>query len=880
MVSTHVRAGALALAMLAAAIDPPGTARAQVEPPAQPAQIATPMPDAQTVDGSAGDGTIAPTATDVPVQWRMYPAIWTADDVNGPTDGLGRSWHDVVFDDGAWSGVSLPTSDFDIGPNDRYFRGRFNVDVLNETTLATLYFISDDGVTIYVNGQPFKSWGNGWRNTGCINSPPTCVNSAQVPLQVIPSSMLRQGENIIAVDLWNASTCCFYFFNAAVSVTWFDPDPPPTLGTVLLVHGFQGFSLSGSSSCRAGFGRHGDPGVLNTFGDMADWFKNAGFEVWIAHLDTNPALTPPIVVNGDCLNDQVRDVAMLDDSDGRIVIVAHSMGGLVARSCLGMAECRNNVEALYTLGSPHAGINYVMLAKLVKLIAGFKYPLIGHVPTCLGQFALCEFSSESMFLFNRQHPIPNDVAFGFIGGTNASGFFSRLLQLTEGKHDSVVGANSAVGLYASDKSPATSGATPQRYWVKESHSLSRGAPSYFHNNGGVGSQAFRCTTSLMDVLADAITQPGPDCRLPNTEFLTGAEGTGGTVDALTLPILTSDVAGDIGPGQTVTHAVQVDTSGQSIFHLMWLSGTLSFSLTRPDGLLVTPAFAAANPSVVAYEAAAGGPEMPPAASYLFTATLPGTYTLAIGAADDVGMAGTSYVAFSALDSPRNLVVQTDAGMYRAGQTAEFTATLTNGAGAAVEAVIAYADGISSAVPLIDQGNGVYRGSHVMPDRPGYATAQVKASGSGAGGSFTRQVDTVLAIAPHTAQFTGAFADRREDADGDGFGDALAFDSVITASQPGTYTLSADLMAGTTLVTHEMRFVNLTAGTQTVTLGFAGDDIRAAQRDGPYTVASLTLSDLNAGALPSDHRGAAWTTGPYRWSDFGVVRRHLPAVIGP
>ncbi|NJM41604.1 MAG: hypothetical protein HC853_13010 [Anaerolineae bacterium] len=144
--------------------------------------------------------------------WRRS-TVWSGGQV-GPQDANSNAWHAPGFDDKAWNLVSLPDTSFDLNANDRYYRTRFNWDGVSPVTLS---FKSDDGLSIYINGLALGTWGTGWRQSGCVNSAPTCVNSMTVPVQTISTSLLRPGENVIAVDVWNAAACCFYYVDIGLT---------------------------------------------------------------------------------------------------------------------------------------------------------------------------------------------------------------------------------------------------------------------------------------------------------------------------------------------------------------------------------------------------------------------------------------------------------------------------------------------------------------------------------------------------------------------------------------------------------------------------------------------------------------------------------------
>ncbi|MFD5437860.1 esterase/lipase family protein [Kitasatospora sp. NPDC127067] len=104
-------------------------------------------------------------------------------------------------------------------------------------------------------------------------------------------------------------------------------------------------------------GYNAGPGV---WGGMKDFARTYGYtdnELWTFDYS---ALTPgdiPITTIGDELAKYIADKHLTDRSpDGRVDIVAHSMGGLVARSFLADGEAHRSATAhLITLGSPNHG---------------------------------------------------------------------------------------------------------------------------------------------------------------------------------------------------------------------------------------------------------------------------------------------------------------------------------------------------------------------------------------------------------------------------------------------------------------------------------------------------------------------------------------------
>lgn len=636
---------------------------------------------------------------------------------------------------------------------------------------------------------------------------------------------------------------------------------------LILVHGFQGFSSG--RSCDDGVVRwYDDDGddndVKHSFGGMPKWFSGSGYDVWIANWDTGPGGTPPIEENAQCLRDQVAHVRQQTGRD--VILVAHSMGGLVSRACLNLDDCRENVTALYTLGSPHAGINGVFLLKFLTWNTSIGTPI------CKLQPALCQLSTERMVLFNLLHPNRYDVDdYDFIGGDKWTLPWGPVLQGLDGPNDGLVGNHSAVGWSWPGKNKVTWGQKNGRYWTKETHTPIFAYPSYFEASGGPESQAFRCITLLLEN-----DQPGTgDCTDATTQAL------GVTQAEPTLSATTVDVVGHIVSGQSVSHTLPVDTSDHSLFYLSWVTGTLAFSLTQSDGQVISPAYADTHSDLLTYTTSLGDGTTPPFAAYSFTTTVLGLYTVTI-TADNVGSEGTDYVTFAALETNRTFSVTTSADLYQASDIAIFTGTLQGPsggiAGADVQVQLSRMDGVTETLALTDLGGGMYRTTYAVPDVPGYLKATFTAIGDDSGTAFTRQVDRLLAIAPHAAQLAGTYTDWLEDRDGDGFDDTLVLDVGVTATQVGTYTLSADLVASGQTVAHAVSFATLTNGTQTVTLRFDGWDIRRFQIDGPYTVTHVYLVDLGAGGIPAQIADDVWMTDAYNWQDFGFSSLYLPIIL--
>ena len=159
-----------------------------------------------------------------------------------------------------------------------------------------------------------------------------------------------------------------------------------------------------------------------------------GLPIWIP----GPSGTPPIQVNAQCLQTQV--VSVTQKTKQPVILVAHSMGGLVSRACLNHTDCRNNIKSLYTLGSPHAGINSEFFVLLLA-----KFPVIAGA-FCNVQAAVCQFTDAYMdTIFNPADPNQSGIDYRFIGGSKNPFPWGWLLRPLQGDNDRIIGKYSAVG---------------------------------------------------------------------------------------------------------------------------------------------------------------------------------------------------------------------------------------------------------------------------------------------------------------------------------------------------------------------------------------------------------------------------------------------------
>lgn len=570
------------------------------------------------------------------------------------------------------------------------------------------------------------------------------------------------------------------------------------------------------------------------------------------------------------------------------------MGGLVTRACLSFPDCRNKVAAVYTLGTPHAGLNAGLITKVVVTLA--ELYLQSHnitLPLNKGaaalQPALYEMNADNMLLFNAWPGNYNQpgIQYTFIGGDYSPNYLWGLgwtLRLTEGPHDGVVGRNSAIGWAYPLNQPLpidwTRGIPTRRYWTDEVHAgiSLLGGHSYQTSRNGSVSHAFTCIAHELGLSNYSSARPS-HCRVASTEAFAASES------LLTLNQTTASFQKLLAPNEVASFPLYVDTQDAALFFVAWTEGEAEVTLQRPDGQVIDPAYALANSSLVTYERVPGSSDFPPSVSYLFNTTLPGEWHIIVHATN-VPESGSGFVGFVAEESTRRLDIVQDKTIYHPGDSAVFSARVVNALGgiegASIVATVSRPDGITETVSFTTIGNGNYQATYPIPDIGGHFILKVVASGQDGDAFFTRQAESIWAVAPSTAIFTDNVSDFGLDEDGDNLYEALIVDVEVNVTRPSTYTLSAKLAKqGESIATTTVYKVVETPGVHTFRLSFDEAHIWSMQQDGPFVISEATLVDVGIGGIPVDSVDVLHTTAHYSFNDFRpIIAPSTVSLVGP
>lgn len=172
---------------------------------------------------------------------------------------------------------------------------------------------------------------------------------------------------------------------------------------------------------------HGHGGARGNFHPMRWWFSRRGrTRTYAVGLDGSD----DVAHQAETLRRFVAEVAAVNDLalGQQVDLVAHSMGGLVARHALRIDEVSARVATLVTLGTPHGGTHAARYAGTQKLralrpngepIVRLARDLPWRGPTrlvCVGSSAdLLLLPPETAFVEGAEnHPLPSTTHYGFL----------------------------------------------------------------------------------------------------------------------------------------------------------------------------------------------------------------------------------------------------------------------------------------------------------------------------------------------------------------------------------------------------------------------------------------------------------------------------------
>jgi pimeloyl-ACP methyl ester carboxylesterase len=618
--------------------------------------------------------------------------------------------------------------------------------------------------------------------------------------------------------------------------------------------------------------------------NVPDTLVQAGYHVEFANLLTAMGNTPAFQDNVERLKEAIES-AKAATGRSKVIIIAHSMGGLVSRAYIEGPDYQNDVSELFTFGSPHLGTP----------LAVFNF--FGAV----GGPAVSQMTPGGMAAFNQQHRWNTSVRYHLIGGDAPMDvvigqicikFLWWTVTCWDNRVPTWMGGHAADRNIAGwllgnmiagqdDSFVSTDSATRLPGWIDrassdEVHGRAFGDNTYF-NRGFAGnspmSRSFEeCIKKvLIDKTTNTCGQWSWGARTPliaNGPVLPSQPEVQ-TPSGQNTPILT----GKLHSGERITQTLLID-GGETSFAAHWTSGSAVVTLVDPNGQTIDPSFAARNPDHIFY----GGDSS--TALYDFRDAFPGAWKLVLSGGSDIPAEGSDYSVLAAMQSMLAVSFQMEKIWYAAGDLARVSASFSEiTSGNTVTATLRYGDGSSATVSLMPKGPGRYEGSVVVADIPGYTTVHVQAIGINANGSpFDRADDLLFQVAPHSAAFNTTYAEALEPRPEDPtLYSALTVTVGINSAIDGQIGLSGDLVdAASGFIAHSIARQDATLGANTLALRFEGSAIFAARKNGPYHLTNLLLTDEREAPLVITETIEAYTTAAYDYRSF-ADRHAFPTV---
>jgi hypothetical protein len=344
-------------------------------------------------------------------------------------------------------------------------------------------------------------------------------------------------------------------------------------------------------------------------------------------------------------------------------------------------------------------------------------------------------------------------------------------------------------------------------------------------------------------------------------------------------------AGSLTDDETTSGSFSLNGAGSSQIMLSWLKDDLVLSLVDPDGTLINPTTAQANPNVDYLSLDTGFGLM---STYLFTNTVNGVWQYTITGTQVVPATAYRLIVLP----PTPIAVSPSLPQWLPNNTpVVITATVafsetTPVIGGTVTAQINRPDGTLETISLYDDGahqdgqanDGVFGGVYTQTVTGGIYGLLVTATGIHDSEIYTRTATAYFTVAPTGAALGETYSDSGIDDTGNGIYDWLEVTAQIDVTEATTYTLSAELYAGETFITHARQRAYLATGSQSLVVLFSGPAIFERGLDGPYTIRNVMLLEEAPLTLLIEAADNVHVTQAYRYTDFRQHMLYLPAIL--
>lgn len=529
-----------------------------------------------------------------------------------------------------------------------------------------------------------------------------------------------------------------------------------------------------------------------------------------------------------------------------VYIVAHSMGGLVTRSCLSqMGSRRSWVRKVVMLATPNCGTHIADVATVVGAISASG--LAGNTARALALgIAINDPGRCASVLDLRTNRVLdmalqwNDRGNGYhlVGGTSNSGLANKAGSAilaywpsgTVNANDGVVTRMSAHGEY-------WGGNVVYRFPIA---TLPAATISQHYLNHDAIKSAGAALDEVASVLAGSY-------RGRSWVWVAGLDDETGPVDPASeepQDVLLSLYDADVSGGQTAEFAIPVDELAEVSFTLNTQGGPADFALVQPDGTRLTPA----SPGSAEYSEAEDSGIIQ--AAYRIPYPAVGQWKVEVSSQFSALSAGTASGKGWLTLRSATAGVQMPGACFIAAELVDRGNPVP---GATVSALCRDSEGNPVALTLLDDGmhgdgavdDGLY--AALLPNpAPDEYTVSLEASGEWQSRAFARLATASFAVSPATAFLLGGCVAEGIDEGGNAAFEKLRVNTGVRVHQGSAFRLSAELRdeAGRAVDTAVTDVSGITPGDHSVSLDFDGDAIRRAGVTGNLTLGDVVLSDTS------------------------------------
>lgn len=642
--------------------------------------------------------------------------------------------------------------------------------------------------------------------------------------------------------------------------------------------------------------------------------RSNGWQVHTVMLNSSIQGTPALATQTSALR---RGINALKTATGfnRVIVFGHGIGGIVARRYIESSNYARDVAHLFTFGSPHLGnsledtIDVWIDALLPAFLASRGVPAsliplatnainnssvdrtdflcttsnfafrINSISTFntpgMGQAALCETTASGManfnFAFRPRRGLPYHLIQGynprFLTDLNALG--RAMTAALPGSDDALVQTTNAISFISSDPLDRLLTRDPNMDAVSANQ-------RWYLNTNGASDSAFAICILPMFITR---TISNPNCGSLVQAQAVSAMATEGE-EAIAPAMTDANLIGQktmlrsavVSNTTTVmTQGVQLVESGPATFLASWRAGEVVFTMLDPNGQQITPKNANGD---VQFET--DGTR----ASYTFSATQPGLYTMLFQAGDlPAGSNTINY--FASMDSAYTLSTSRSRNWLPPGGTVTITAQFAGPTpiqSPVVKAFVHSKGEFAEWVTFESLGSGLFRYVYTAKNTPGYVKMEIIATGDVNGVEIERNDNVSFTVYPDSFRLNGSYSEQIDPL-------GLTINAGISAPQSvsGTFRVTGVLVDSSgqqvaTATTMASTTEGLTASgidaTLSVPLLFDGKALHAAGKDGPFTLGRVLVVDEREHAQVSADETNVFTTSAID------VNQFAPAVFVP